>query len=132
MSSTGIKRKRVVLTIADKLAICDALTKKTATPNELAKRYSVGTSTISDIKRSEAKLRGFVSEKSQIGLKEVEKKAKCLKTSNYEQLDQALYIWFRQLREKDVPVSGPILMEKVCRSTVHVYIFIQCGVWVPV
>lgn len=46
-------------------------------------------------------------------MKGVEKKTKCLKTSDYEQLDQALYVWFRQLREKDVPVTGPVLLEKV-------------------
>ena len=111
--AAGEKRKRVVLSIEDKLAICDALKGKTSTSVELSKRYNVGTSTISDIKKSEAKLRSFLSEKSQIGVKGVEKKAKCLKTSDYEQLDQALYVWFRQLRETDVPVTGPALLEKV-------------------
>ena len=27
-------------------------------------------------------------------------------------VDQALYVWFRQMREKGVPVTGPILLEK--------------------
>ena len=40
------------------------------------------------------------------------KKVKTMKVGEYEKLDEALYIWFRQQREKNVPVSGPLLMEK--------------------
>ena len=40
------------------------------------------------------------------------KKAKTMKISEYQMLDEALYIWFRQQRENSVPVTGPILTEK--------------------
>ena len=40
------------------------------------------------------------------------KKVKTMKVGEYEKLDEALYIWFRQQCEKNVPVSGPLLMEK--------------------
>ena len=34
------------------------------------------------------------------------------KLGSYDKLDQALYIWFRQQREKNIPVSGALLQEK--------------------
>jgi len=40
------------------------------------------------------------------------KKAKTMKIGSYEKQDEALYIWFCQQRERNVPVTGPIFMEK--------------------
>ena len=37
---------------------------------------------------------------------------KTMKMGSYEKLDAALYIWFRQQRENNIPVSGPFLQEK--------------------
>jgi len=39
-------------------------------------------------------------------------KAKAMKVGAYEKLDEALYIWFCQQREKNVPVTGVLLQEK--------------------
>ena len=52
------KRRRVVLTLENKLAIIDRL-KKGATQEKLASKYGVGCSTIDDIKKSEEKLKLF-------------------------------------------------------------------------
>ena len=35
-----------------------------------------------------------------------------MKIGEYEKLDYALYIWFRQQRELNIPVSGALLQEK--------------------
>ena len=35
-----------------------------------------------------------------------------MKGGMFEKVDQALYVWFRQMGEKGVPVTGPILLEK--------------------
>ena len=51
--------------------------------------------------------------KEQVGLPKASLNAKTLKSASYDELDRALYIWFRQMREKNIPISGPILMEKV-------------------
>ena len=40
------------------------------------------------------------------------KKAKTMEIGEYQKLDEALYICFRQQREKAMPVTGPILTEK--------------------
>ncbi|KAJ8897400.1 hypothetical protein PR048_002746 [Dryococelus australis] len=37
----------------------------------------------------------------------------CIKRkTNYEKVSEALYVWFIQLRDKGVPISGPILQQK--------------------
>ena len=45
-----------------------------------------------------------------MGIKEV--KTKSIKIGAFEKLDEALYIWFRQQREKDLLISGSLLTEK--------------------
>ena len=40
------------------------------------------------------------------------KKIKVMKLADNEELDRALYIWFKQKRMEGVPVSGPMLCEK--------------------
>ena len=39
-------------------------------------------------------------------------RTKEMKKGSYKELDAALYIWFRQQQEKNVPVSEPLLQEK--------------------
>ena len=40
------------------------------------------------------------------------KNVKIMKVGEYEKLDEALYIWFSQQHEKNIPASGLLLMEK--------------------
>ena len=35
-----------------------------------------------------------------------------MKLGEYQMLNEALYVWFRQQREKAIPITGLILMEK--------------------
>jgi len=42
-------------------------------------------------------------------------KTQRLKLCGNENLDQALYTWFVQMRQQGVPVSGPVLREKALR-----------------
>ena len=39
--------------------------------------------------------------------------AKVMKLGDDQQVDQAVYIWFKQKRMEGVPISGPLLCEKV-------------------
>ena len=48
---------------------------------------------------------------TEMGIKEINTKS--MKIGTFETLDEALYIWFRQQQEKDVPISGSLLTEKV-------------------
>jgi hypothetical protein len=38
-----------------------------------------------------------------------------LKSSNYENLDKAVYKWFVKVRDEGLPVNGPILKEKAIK-----------------
>ena len=101
-----------MLTIEKKLEICEKVKNKVSY-KEIMNLYGIGKSTVCDIKNSEEKLREFAATREQVGIKNPAKTAKIMKQSNYELLDSALYIWFKQMRERNAPISGPILMEKV-------------------
>lgn len=73
-------------------------------------------------------MKEFSAKKSQLGMTKATKLAKTMRSGENELLDQALFIWFRQCREKNVPVTGPILMEKaaffhaeICPDTAKVF-----------
>jgi hypothetical protein len=40
------------------------------------------------------------------------KKRKTMKESEHKKIDEGLYLWFSQNRERGVPISGPILRQK--------------------
>jgi len=62
--------------------------------------------------RSEEKLTQFKAEKNELGIPGEVKTTKAIENGSFDKLDSALYIWFRQQREKGCPVTGPILMKK--------------------
>ena len=53
------KRKRVVLTISQKLEICDLLTSRRLSYGDIARKYGIGRQTVADIKKKEKDLREF-------------------------------------------------------------------------
>lgn len=105
------KRKRVLLTVADKLEVC-RLAKQNVPKSLLMNQYNIGKSTLNDILRNEDKLKKFKAEKEGLGIPGAAETAKQIKGGNFDKLDSALYIWFRQEREKGCPITGPVLLEK--------------------
>ena len=103
-------RKRKVLSIEQKLEICE-LVKKGTSYDEIMKTYGIGKSTISDIKK-EQEFKEFVSKKAQLGIKNADKVTKVMKTGSNNELDQTLYLWFRQCREKKYPSDRAYLTGK--------------------
>ena len=57
----------------------------------------------------------------ELGISKSIKKTKTMKGGKFDKLDQALYIWFWQMQEKVVPVTGPILLEK--ENEYHVLLY---------
>ncbi|XP_025050506.1 jerky protein homolog [Alligator sinensis] len=106
--SKGEKRKRVVLTLTQKIDICRRL-EKGENRNVLMKEFNVGSSTIYDIKAQKEQLLKFVS--SSETSKAVEKR-RTLHKPKLEQLDSLLYEWFSLKRSEGAPISGPMLTEK--------------------
>lgn len=71
-------------------------------------KYGIGKSTVSDIKNGEDKILSFKDRMITFD----KRTAKCMKLGKFIEMDEALYMWFRQEREKGCPVSGPLLAEK--------------------
>ena len=111
-SSGSRKRKCVVLTctLEQKLAILDASKRENCKKNLPASEYGAGRSTISDIKKSEEKLKSYASTMESLSISS--KTRKVMHLADDENLDEAVYLWFVQRRSQDMPVSGSILCEK--------------------
>ncbi|XP_029779198.1 jerky protein homolog [Suricata suricatta] len=106
--SPGEKRKRVVLTLKEKMDICARL-EKGESRKVLMQEYNVGMSTLYDIKAHKAQLlRFFASSDCNQALE----RRRTLHTPKLEHLDRVLYEWFLARRAEGVPVSGPMLIEK--------------------
>ena len=102
------KRKRKVLSLESKLAILDTLSKGVSQAN-LAAQYGVGKSTISDIKKSEGKIRQYVAVLDNQG---VSTSRKVMRLAKEDRLEEALYLWFLQKRSQGIAVNGPLLAKK--------------------
>lgn len=104
----GEKRKRVVLTLKEKMDVCARL-EKGESRKALMQEYNVGMSTLYDIRAHKAQLlRFFASSDSNKALE----RRRTLHTPKLEHLDRVLYEWFLGQRAEGVPVSGPMLIEK--------------------
>ena len=98
------KRKRKVLSLESKLGIVDSLSKGVSQAN-LAAQYGVGKSTISDIKKSEGKIRQYVAVLDNQG---VSTSRKVMRLAKEDRLEEALYLWFIQKRSQGIAVNGPL------------------------
>ena len=116
-AASGKKRKRVVLTIEDKLKVCD-LVKNGRSMTSAAAEFNVGKSTVHDIVKNQAKLQTFLTE---IQDGDCIKKRRIVRRANLEALDKAVYLWFVQQRCKGTPISGPLLMGKALQLHPLVY-----------
>ena len=117
VSSSNRKRKRLVLTISDKLKICQ-LVRSGRTLQSVADEYGVGKSTVHDIVKSEEKLQAFQKE---IKDGDCIKKRKTVKKADLLALDKAVFLWFIQQRCKGRPISGLLLMREALQLYPLVY-----------
>ena len=96
-AASGKKRKRVVLTIEEKLKICD-LVKNGRSLTSVAAELNVGKSTVQDMVKNKAKLQTFLTE---IQDGDCIKKKWIVRRANLDALDKAVYLWFVQQRCKE-------------------------------
>ncbi|CAH1991027.1 unnamed protein product [Acanthoscelides obtectus] len=102
------KRKRVVLSIKDKVDILERM-KKGESAQSLSVVYGVGKSTISDIKKQSS---AILTSASKLDCDAGCSKRKTMKRSANECLDEALFTWFSQKRSSGQPINGPLVCEK--------------------
>ena len=106
-----VKRERVVQSIEEKLKVCKMFGNKILKMDIMLK-YSIGKSTVNDIIKKKESFKNFKMGKSELGVSNSVKATKIMKGGMYQKLDSALYLWFRQQREKGIPVTEPILLKK--------------------
>ena len=111
------KRKRVVLSIEDKLKICD-LAESGRSLTSIATNFNTAKATVHGIVKSKDKLRAFVTE---IQDGDCIKKRCIVRRANLEELDKAVYLWLVQQCFKGNPISGPLLMGKALQLYQLVY-----------
>lgn len=98
------KRKRVVLTIKDKLDIIKKL-EEGISFKKLSIVYGIGESTVRDIKKNRERIINYANSSDPTsGVS----KRKSMKSSTYEELDRVMIEWFNQQKTDGIPVSGTI------------------------
>ena len=102
------KRKRVVLSIPDKVKIIELLD-KSVSYTLICEKYGIGRRFVGGIKKNREKILKFRSKMIDMGMS---RKAKVMKLGDDQLLDKAVYMWLSQKRMEGVPISGPILCEK--------------------
>ncbi|XP_054744526.1 jerky protein homolog-like [Anastrepha obliqua] len=103
------KRKRVVVTIETKLKIIEEI-EKGSTIVSLSEKYDIPRTTIQDFKKDATQIKQYAASMESLGGRS--KKRKTMKKALNEKVDEALFLWFNQIRSKGVPLSGQILKEK--------------------
>jgi hypothetical protein len=98
----------VVLTIATKLQIVERA-ENGESISKLAVEFNIGNETVHDIIKKKDELHKFVT--SSVTFNGTLNR-KSTKRSKFEDLDTAVFIWFKQKRVDGCPVSGPLLTEK--------------------
>uniref|UniRef100_A0A8C8T197 Uncharacterized protein n=1 Tax=Pelusios castaneus TaxID=367368 RepID=A0A8C8T197_9SAUR len=103
-----MKRKRVVLSIATKLQIVERAEKGESIA-KLSSEFNIGNQTVRDIVRKKDELYKFVTSSDTFNGTSARKTTK---GSKFDNLDRAVFEWFKQKRAEGCPVSGPLLLEK--------------------
>ena len=97
------KKTRKYLSIQTKLQLLADVDKKQGTKKEIAEKYGISHNTLSTIVKNRAKLEGP-------GLTaEFQPDRKRQRTTEKLDIDQALFLWFKQARAMSAPISNPVL-----------------------
>ena len=100
------KRKHCAYTLEFKLKIVSEVEEKKLTKTEICKKHGIPNSTLSNFLRDRERLQKARDETK------FRPTTKTMKLSNQEDLEEALFQWFQQARAMNVPVTGPVLIEK--------------------
>ena len=99
------KKTRKNLSIQTKLQLLADVDKKQGTKKEIAEKYGIPHNTLSTIVKNRAKL-----ERPGLTLTaEFQPDRKRQRTTEKLDIDQALFLWFKQARAMSAPISNPVL-----------------------
>ncbi|GFO39195.1 tigger transposable element-derived protein 4 [Plakobranchus ocellatus] len=96
--------KRKCLSFETKLKLIEEVEAGRKTKAELCREHNIAHSSLSTILKDKEKIRAAINQ----GTRQHKKQH----LSTFADVDKALLIWFKQARSMDIPISGPILIEK--------------------
>lgn len=102
------KRKKVVVSIETKIAAIKRLDAGESM-QKIADELGVGRVTVGDWKRNRKALEKWSFDRHSENAVKIRK---TMKVCEYENTSEALFLWYSQMRNKGVPISGPLLQEK--------------------
>ena len=104
------RNRKIELTRKQKLEILDKL--YNGTPQKrIADQYGVDRSCVSRVKSNKAKIRAAQENNENLEMKRKQK-------AGGEDVENALFAWFTELRANNAPVLGPMLLEKACQISI--------------
>jgi hypothetical protein len=108
-----VKRKPKYLSIEQKVDLLRKLDNG-ASVKRLCEEYSIGSSTVYDLKKQKSELLKFYADSD---TPKATRSRKTVHTSRVNDVDRVFFEWFRQRRSDDVPVSGLLLIQQAINST---------------
>ena len=102
--ANSLRKAHVTLKSTDKLKLPDNL-RRGVNQTAASKKYGNDRSTVSKIKRNETQIRSDAQRNKQPDRKRA-------RNSTGVDVETALLCWFRQMRGDNVPINGPMLLEK--------------------
>ncbi|XP_041361034.1 tigger transposable element-derived protein 4-like [Gigantopelta aegis] len=106
MTDTKTSRKRKALDLDVKFQIVAAVDLGQKSKKDIAAEFGIPKSTLSTI----LKQRETILSKCQSS--EFNTARKRIRTSEFQDVDDALFLWFKSARNKNIALSGPLLMQK--------------------
>ena len=107
-----MKRKHSVYTLEFKPKILSEVDEKNLSKTEICKKHSIPNSTLSTILKDREKLQKAREDSKFCPT------TKKMKLCSHEELEEAVFLWFRQARAMHVPLSGPVIFGKATEIAV--------------
>ena len=107
--ASSVKHARKSLALKEKLQIVDDLERKKKTQASICRELGLPKSTVATIWSDRDKIKAAAESGSSSWNR------KKLRPAKYEDIDEAVYRWFCQAREKNVPISAAILKAKAVK-----------------
>lgn len=109
-SAVSRKRKHVAVSLEKKLEAVKRLDQGEPL-KKVARELGVGEATVWDWRKKREEIEKWCSQRS-LGTSSENIHRKTMRKGEFEKTSEALFLWFLEMREKDIPVSGPILQKK--------------------
>lgn len=106
MEGTAKKRPHNALTLSAKMKVLEDVDRAQESKTAIAKRHGIPKCTLSRILKDREKIqKAYNSGAFTPGRKR-------MRLADHEDLEKALFLWFKRARSSNLPVTGPILEEK--------------------